>query len=76
MMFNINTVGVNELGRNELALLIHISNLQNMIHINTLSQLIPFILLDNYSRPLCFIVEWKEKEYILFRHLKRINNNR
>ena len=51
MMFNINTVGVNELGRNELALLIHISNLQNMIHINTLSQLIPFILLDNYTRP-------------------------
>jgi hypothetical protein len=51
MMFNINTVGVNELGRNELPLLIHISNLQNMIHINTLSQLIPFILLDNYPRP-------------------------
>ena len=71
MMVNINTVGVNELGRNELALLVPISNLQNMIHINTLSQLIPFILLDNYSRPLCFIVEWKEKEYILFRHFEK-----
>jgi len=75
-MVNINTVGVNELGRNELALLVHISNLQYMIHINTLSQLIPFILLDNYQRPLCFIVEWKEKECILFGHLKRINNSR
>jgi hypothetical protein len=72
-MVNINTVGVNELGRNELALLVYISNLHYMIHINTLSQLIPFILLDNYPLPLCFIVEWKEKEYTLFRHLKRTN---
>jgi hypothetical protein len=62
MMVNINTVGVNELGRNEQALLVHISSLQTMTHINTLSQLILHILLDNYLRPLCFIVEWKEKE--------------
>jgi hypothetical protein len=62
MIVNINAVGVNELGRNELALLVHISNLQTMIHINTLSKLIVDILFDNYPRPLCFIVEWKEKE--------------
>jgi hypothetical protein len=66
MMVNINAVGVNELGRNGLALLVNISNLQTMTHINTLSKLIVDILFDNYPLPLCFIFEWKGRnKYVL-----------